>query len=122
VDARRVERWIADLDSGNFEARREATAELEQVADQAEAALRTALTRRPTPEARRRLQQVLEGLERGSLPPGQVQHLRALAALEQIGTPEARELLEALTRGAPEARLTMEARAALARLERRPAK
>jgi hypothetical protein len=42
-------------------------------------------------------------------------------ALEQAGTPDARRLLEDLGRGAPEARLTREAKAALLRLERRPA-
>jgi hypothetical protein len=41
---------------------------------------------------------------------------RALEALEQIRSPEARKLLERLAAGAPEARLTREAQAALERL------
>jgi hypothetical protein len=36
--------------------------------------------------------------------------------LEYSATPEARQLLESLTRGAPEAQLTQEAKAALERL------
>jgi hypothetical protein len=36
--------------------------------------------------------------------------------LEFIGTPAARDLLEKLAKGAPEARLTIEAQASLARL------
>jgi hypothetical protein len=42
--------------------------------------------------------------------------LRAVEALEHVGTPEARQLLEALSRGAREARLTREAQASLRRL------
>jgi hypothetical protein len=41
----------------------------------------------------------------------------AVATLEWIGTPAARALLRALADGAPRARLTVEARAALKRLE-----
>jgi hypothetical protein len=37
-----------------------------------------------------------------------------------MGTPEARQLLETLAGGAPEARQTQEAKAALQRLARRP--
>jgi hypothetical protein len=47
--------------------------------------------------------------------------VRAVLALEARGTPEARRLLEKLADGAPEAWLTQESRAALRRLERRPA-
>ena len=43
---------------------------------------------------------------------------RAVAVLEQIGTPEAKQLLLNLSEGAPEARLTREAKAALGRLVR----
>jgi hypothetical protein len=45
--------------------------------------------------------------------------LRAVAVLEHIGTPEAKQLLVNLSEGAPEARLTREAKAALGRLVRR---
>ena len=48
-----------------------------------------------------------------------VRRERALEVLEHMGGAEARELLEELAKGAPEAALTREAKAALARL--RPA-
>jgi hypothetical protein len=48
-----------------------------------------------------------------------VRCLRAVAVLEDLGTPAARELLEGLAAGAPEARLTREAKASLRRLGRR---
>jgi len=45
--------------------------------------------------------------------------LRALEVLEQVGTPEARQVLTTLATGAPHARLTREAKAALDRLSKR---
>ena len=52
--------------------------------------------------------------------PERLRMLRALEALERIGTPEARQLLHQLGQGAPEAWLTREAKAGLQRLTRRP--
>ena len=43
---------------------------------------------------------------------------RGVEVLERIGTREARRVLEAMARGMPESRLTGEAKAALARLEK----
>ena len=42
---------------------------------------------------------------------------RAIQILEYAGTPEARQLLQTLSQGAPAARLTMEAKASLERLK-----
>jgi hypothetical protein len=47
--------------------------------------------------------------------------LRALEALETIGTPAARQELDRLARGAEAALLTREAQASLQRLAKRPA-
>jgi hypothetical protein len=44
--------------------------------------------------------------------------LRAVEALERIGTPEARQVLQALAKGAAGAVLTRAAQGALERLER----
>ncbi len=49
-----------------------------------------------------------------------LRQLRAIEVLECIGTAEARRVLEAISQGATEARLTQEAQAALQRLARRP--
>jgi len=46
---------------------------------------------------------------------------RAIWVLERIGTPEARAVLEDLAKGAPEARQTQEAKAALDWLDKRAA-
>jgi hypothetical protein len=50
----------------------------------------------------------------------QLQAVRAVVALEHMGTPEARHLLTTLADGAPEARLTQQAQSALERLARPP--
>jgi hypothetical protein len=46
-------------------------------------------------------------------------HGRAIDALEQIGTAEARQVLEALAKGAPNPQVTQAAAAALRRLAKR---
>jgi WD40 repeat protein len=52
-------------------------------------------------------------------PPEVLRTLRAIAALERVGTPEARGVLERLVHGDPAALATDEARSALARLRNR---
>ena len=52
-------------------------------------------------------------------PPRYLRELRAIEALEYIGTAEARAVLHRLAQGAPTARFTQEGRAALERLATR---
>jgi hypothetical protein len=90
--------------------------ELEELGELAEAALRKMLAGKPSLEARRRAEELLEKL-RGPLPAGErLRSLRAVEVLEHAGTESARELLTRLASGAPEARLTREAKGALQRL------
>jgi hypothetical protein len=86
----------------------------------AEPALRKELAQKRSLEFRRRAEGILEWLEGQTLPAELLQSLRAVAVLEYLGTPEARQVLQALASGAAEARLTRAAVAALQRLERRP--
>jgi hypothetical protein len=51
-------------------------------------------------------------------PPGLLRELRAVEVLERIGSKEACSLLENLAAGAPEATLTVEAKASLARMKK----
>jgi WD40 repeat protein len=120
TDAQRLRQLLADLDSDQFEVRQKAQA-LEGLSDLDRPALRQALANKPTPEVRRRVEAVLERLREPITQPGALRSLRAVAVLEDIGTPPARHLLEELAAGAPEARLTREAKASLERLARRPA-
>jgi WD40 repeat protein len=116
----KLQQLIADLDNAQFARREAATKELTAFNEGAGPALRTALKASRSPEQRRRLEEILHSFE--AVPPGEgLRQLRAVEALELIGTDEARDLLGELARGVPEARLTREAKASLERLARRPA-
>jgi len=116
VDAAHLGKLIAALDDDDFEKRERVTDELVKLGEQAEPALKKALDGKPAVEMRRRLEYLLERL-RGSGESGErLRQARALEVLEAIRTPEARALLEELSKGAAEAWLTREAKTALARL------
>jgi hypothetical protein len=118
VDSGRMERLLADLDADSFETRVNAGHELEKQGELAEPALRKLLESQPSLDVQRAANKLLVKQARASLPPDRLQALRAIEALEQIGSPAARELLRTLGAGAPEARLTQEAKASLERLTR----
>ena len=93
---------------------------LEQAAESAQAALEKRLQENPSLEVRRRVEELLERLKRPD-PPERVRAARAVEALEQIGTDDARQVLNALAEGRPSAPLTQDAAAACRRLTTRPA-
>jgi hypothetical protein len=78
------------------------------------------MSARATLEARRRAEMLLARLSGGPLAPEQLRLVRAVEALEMANTPEARQLLEALAKGAPGVLSTREAQAALERLAAHP--
>ncbi len=84
--------------------------------------MRRALAGKPTPEARSRIERLLQRIEQaGSAAPSQeLVGLRILEALEKAGTAEARQVLAEVAKGDAEARWVREAKAALQRLTRRP--
>jgi WD40 repeat protein len=115
-EEKKIARWVRDLDSPEFATRERASEELAKLEGLAEPALRKALSGQPSPEMRRRIGQLLEQLT--AISSGvDLRLLRVVEAVEHIGTLEARELLESLARGAPGARLTRAAQAALRRLD-----
>jgi WD40 repeat protein len=114
-----IRRLIADLDSDKYSVREAATRRLRDLGRLAEPFVREARVRKSSLEVQRRLDKLAEAV-RGPLSPEVLRGVRAVQALERIGTPAARQVLEALAAGAPEARLTREARAAVERLATRP--
>ncbi len=115
-DRQRIARLLADLEDDRFAVREKATAELEKLAEIAEPALRKTLTGKPSLEVRRRIESLINKLDKPITSPVELQTLRAIEVLEQIATPEAKQVLDSLAQGAPEARLTQEAKASLERL------
>jgi hypothetical protein len=115
-EAKRIAQHLADLDSERFAEREKATRALAALGEAAAPALRRVLAGQPSPEVRRRVEGLLQKLEAALPDTWPLRQLRAVELLEQVGTPEARRLLETLADGTPEARLTREARAALVRL------
>ncbi len=115
VKTARLAQLIADLDSDTFAVRRRATNDLQELGELAETALREALEAQPSPEARQRVERLLERLDAATLKPEQLRTLRAVEVLERAGTAEAHQLLESLARGAAGSRLTEEAKLVLQR-------
>ncbi len=116
LPAERVGDLLRKLDSPTFAVREKARAELESLGDQVEAALRRALRQAEGLELKRRLEGLIEKIERPLTGGETLRAVRAVEVLESIATPEARALLESLARGDPAARLTREARSAIERL------
>jgi hypothetical protein len=116
---RAIQQLIRDLDGDRFDTRERASRELEELGQRAGPALRRAVAGTPSPELRRRATELLDKLDRPLPGPGEMPAVRALAALERMGTPGARRLLRELADGLPEARLTEMAKGALERLSGR---
>jgi hypothetical protein len=123
VTPQRMAALLADLDSDQFEVRRQAQQALQKLGEVAEPALRKALADSPSADVRRAADQLLARLEgaRFNPPPEVLRTLRAVAVLEQIGTAAARQVLRVLAGGAPDARQTREAKASLERLAKQSA-
>ncbi|HTU92770.1 MAG TPA: WD40 repeat domain-containing protein, partial [Gemmataceae bacterium] len=115
-DAKTVARLLADLDSDHFMTRQKATEELSKLGDAITPALRRTLENKPSLEVRRRIQQLLD--QSRDWTAERLRDHRAIQVLEHIGTLSARERLQALAEGAPEAYRTEEAKTALRRLSR----
>src|SRR5262249_40043820 len=121
VDAQRIARLIKDLDNDDFRVREKATVELKKLGDLAEPAVRRALAVEQSAEVRLRLESLLENLGDQNSSSERRHAGRAIEALEPISTPVAQEVLKAVAKGSPEARLTQEAKASLDRLGKRTA-
>jgi hypothetical protein len=117
ADRARMVKLIDDLDHDRFARREKAVVELEKILDMAEPLLRQRLTSQPSLELRRRIESLLQPLDELVPPPDRLRSIRAVQALEQIGSVPARGLLEKLSKGCPGAWLTDEAHLALKRLQ-----
>lgn len=119
ADRPRVQKLIADLDSDQFQAREGATKELKGLGEMALPALEKALTAGPSQETRRRLEDLLA--ERGGQirSPEALRTVRAVEAMEHVGTAPVREFLEGLSKDLPDTWAAYQAKLALERLDKR---
>jgi WD40 repeat protein len=108
-------RWVADLDAPAFARRNQASRELRRMEFAAAGELRKVLAGQPSLELRRRVEAILQELAE-PVAPTHLRAWRAVTVLEQVNTPAARRLLEALAGGAAEARLTQAAQEAVRRV------
>jgi HEAT repeat protein len=117
IDAKWLKQALDGLDSADFGTRQRANIALEKLGDHVESALREAQGREPSLEVKRRVAALSAKLDSPS--PERLARWRALEALEQMASPEAVRLLDALAGGAPGARLTRDAAAVRDRVQRR---
>jgi WD40 repeat protein len=111
-----IAKLVEELDDKQFAVRSKATRELEKLGGQARAALEKAAAKPASAELEARVKKLLDRLDGPVSAPEDLQVLRAVEVLERIATPEARELLARLAKGAPGARQTREAEDSLKRL------
>jgi WD40 repeat protein len=115
-----IDQLIKELDDENYSVREQASSELEKMEGLARPQLEKALASKPSAELKRRGEALLAKISGPATSPEKLQILRAIEVLEHIGSSEAQEVLKTLARGAPEARVTREAKASLDRLATRP--
>jgi WD40 repeat protein len=114
ADPHTAAKHIKQLDSAKFNEREIAQRELTEFGDGCADFLSKALKGELSEEARRRLEVIVAKIQGDSSET--LRSFRAVAVLEWICSPAAKEHLQTLSRGAPGARLTMEASAALRRI------
>jgi WD40 repeat protein len=118
-DSEPVRKLLRELEDRRFAIRQRAANELAKFGAEWAPLLEEAVVGGGSLELRRRVEPLLDAPAMRRWSPETVRQLRALYALELIGTPEARRLLERVADGLPEARLTQEAKAAVQRLRRK---
>jgi hypothetical protein len=112
ADRSQIEELLTDLDSNEFTRREAASRNLARIRDRVAPRLRQALQDKPSLELRKRIEVILA--EPKESPVETVRTLRAIDVLERANTPEARRILEKLSRSAA----TVEAFAAQSALQR----
>jgi WD40 repeat protein len=120
LSEKEVAAFTAALDSEKFAVREAASRQLEAMEDLGESWLRKVLAAKPSLEVRRRVEQILARRDQHPVSARERIALRGVELLERTATRDAILYLQALGNGAPDARLTLDAQAALKRIRCRP--
>ncbi len=118
IDRHQFKQWIAELDDDRFAVRENAMKELIDSGELAEAALRDSLAGGLSLEAAGRVTRVLDKLPVAAPHPTTLAALRSLELLELMNTPEARTLIEEMSRDAGDPIRKREAELTLKRVKR----
>ncbi len=110
-DRARLKSLLRQLNDESFERREQATTRLRDWGERVQPAVLKALHDSPSPEVRRRLEQVLESGRGRPRSAEELRRQRSLTLLEWLNTPESQKLLHKLSEGPPEDLLTHEAKA-----------
>lgn len=121
VDAKRAAQFKADLESGDVAVRNKACRELAQIGPITIPFLQKLYASGINADARQRIEKLLGEPRKQGLLAEELRFLHAIEALEYVGTPEARGLLEIQAKGDPASQVTQHAKEALARLAKRAA-
>jgi WD40 repeat protein len=113
-----IAKWVTLLDDDNFEMREKASRELAAIGPAARSALVAAREGKSSPEARRRISELVDKLDADGALQTLIRTARALEVLEELATRDACQLLEALGRGNRSADLTEDAKTCLQRMSR----
>ena len=124
VSLEEIERLIGDLDSEDYEVRKNASSGLERIGDRAKSSILEAIAGNPSPEMQKSVTSLLAllspglGEQSGEL----LRATRAIRVLERVETEEAVEALKAVATRAHWSVVIVDAKAALARLDARETK
>ncbi len=120
LDWQRVEKLLRDLDDSSYPVRQKATLELGQYGELIRVPLEKYLAGKLSLEALRRAGKLLDKVKEPPLTPDRLRSLEAIEILEILRTPEARRLLEELSRDSLIAQIRLAAQEALERVQRTP--
>jgi WD40 repeat protein len=119
IDQKVLDGLVADLAGDDFAKRKAAVNELEKLGELAEPALKRLLASKPKAELSQRVQEILKKADVQAPEGSIIQTVRAMEVLENLDTPQARELLDKLAAGAEGALVTRQAKTALEYMARR---
>lgn len=118
-DLGELPRLIAELSGDDVKASLSSAVRLKAFGEKASPALFKALADNASPVVRSRIEGVLESIGQFPIPPETLRRTRAIQVLEQIGSEDAKRILKRLAEVSPPTTASLDAEAALKRLEQR---
>ena len=109
LDLKQIQQWISELDHTQFALRERATGELANLGEEIVPELQKALENNPSPEARRRLVDLIERAGKHRVTGEKLRMVRTIELLDRFNCPQANEILAHLAKGPADSVITREA-------------